>query len=119
MTLESSHWLDLMNDLNVENLLVRNLSLFNTKKFTLEKSLMSAVDVGNPLVRNLSSFNTKGFTLEKSLMNAVNVENPLAAKPISFDTKLHTEARPYKCSECKKSFTQYSSLLRHRRAHVP
>ena len=61
--------------------------MFNTKEFTLEKSLMSAVDVGNPLVRSLSSFNTKGFTLEKSLMNAVNEENPLATEPISFDTE--------------------------------
>ena len=101
---------------------------------------MSAVEVGNSLVRNLPSFNTKGFTLEKSLMNAVNVENPLAAKPISFDTKpcileqgfisavnvgnlllstlVSFDTGELMCSECRKSFSCKSNVSQHQRIHT-
>nr|XP_023507294.1 zinc finger protein 211 isoform X1 [Equus caballus] len=51
-------------------------SNLRTGEFTLEKDLLSAVNVGNPLAANLTSFNTRDFTLEKSLPCTEDVQFP-------------------------------------------
>ena len=62
-------------------------TLFSTRKFTLERDLMSAMNVGNSLATTPSSFYTREFTLEKSLTCAMNVGRPIAEAPILFGTR--------------------------------
>ena len=72
---------------NAEKLTSVAPTLFNTRKFTLERDLMSAVNMGNSLAATLASFYNREFTLEKSLTCALNVGRPIAEAPILFGTR--------------------------------
>lgn len=101
-----------MSVVSVGNPLVRNLSSFNTKEFTLERGLMIAVNVGNPLAAKPSLFNTEQFIVEQGLMSAVNVGNPSARDLASFDIG------ELMCGRCGKSFSCKSDLNQHLRVHT-
>lgn len=51
------------------------------------KGVTNAANAAEPLVRNIYLFSTRDYILEKSLMNVVNVGNYLAINPTFFYTK--------------------------------
>ena len=62
-----------MSARNVINPLSKSGVCWNTREFTLEKSLISATNVENFLPANPISLHMKDFTLEKTFMSAANV----------------------------------------------
>lgn len=62
-----------MSAANAGKLLAIDLTLLNTRKFILEKDLISAVTVGKPSVKVLPLCGIRLFTPEKGHMSAANV----------------------------------------------
>ena len=62
-----------MSARNVVNPLSKSGAYWNTREFTLEKSLISATNVENFLPANPISLHMKDFTLEKTFMSTANV----------------------------------------------
>lgn len=101
-----------MSALNVGSVLVKNLSSFNTKEFTLEKGLMNVANVGNSLAEKPTSFDTGQFILELSLISAVNVEDRLARALAYFDIG------ELICSEYGKLFSCKFDVSLHQRVYT-
>ena len=67
-----------MSARNVINPLSKSGVCWNTREFTLEKSLISAVTLASLLLVKPVSMIITDFTLEKGLLCAVNVGKPLS-----------------------------------------
>ena len=76
-----------MSVVNVENSLVKALTLLSTGEFILGQGHMSVLNVGNSLVINPASLNIRESTQEQGLMCAANVGKPSAAKIHLFSTR--------------------------------
>ena len=62
--------------------------------------------------------NIKEFTMGRKHINADTAIGLLHQKKLSFHERNHTEANPYECSKCNKTFTQKYKLRVHQRLHT-
>lgn len=77
----------LVNSLVSSQVALTKVTMFSTRKVTLEKGLPSALNVGNPLAKESISGFIGESTLEKGLISARNVINLLPIRTVSLDIR--------------------------------